>query len=129
MLLKHDFDRRRNVNEAQVSGKERPNSFVIGCTQNRWVSSPDDSSFPRDPQCGKPISVWTLEVKGSDLGQVEPTRGQLHSLWVRQCVLDGHSHVGQAKLRRMSAVDEFDERVNDAFGVDNHLDLLIRQTE
>jgi hypothetical protein len=129
MLLKHDFDGRRNVDEAQVSAKKRRNSLVVGGTQNRWVRAPGDPSFSRKPQSRKPFSVRALEVQGTDLCQVEPLSRQLHSTWVCQRILNWYPHVGQAELRNQSTINEFNERVNDAFWVDKHVDLIIRQAE
>ena len=68
-------------------------------------------------------------MKASNLGQVKQMSRQLHSLWVRQGVLNWHPHVGHAKLRHLGAINEFDERVNHAFGVNKHFDLFIRQAE
>jgi hypothetical protein len=49
MFVKHHFNGCRNVDEAQVSGKKRTHSFVVGRTQNRWVRAASDPSFSREP--------------------------------------------------------------------------------
>jgi hypothetical protein len=47
MLLEHQLDRRRNVDEAQGSGEKSLNGLVVGRAENSWVGAPGNSSFPR----------------------------------------------------------------------------------
>src|SRR5215207_11119663 len=129
MPFEHHFDHGRNVDEAQVTDKKRSDSLVVCCTQNCRVRPPGDPRVSRETQGGKPFRVWRLEVETSNLSQVKQMRRQLHSLRVRQSVLNWHPHVGQAKLSHLRTINEFDKRVNHAFGVDKHLNSFIGQAE
>src|SRR5689334_6559047 len=48
---------------------------------------------------------------------------------MRKRIEDGQLHTWYAKLREHTAVNELDERVNDALRMDNYLDPIVRQPE
>ena len=65
----------------------------------------------------------------ADLRQAERCHTRRDALRPCQRLRDRRAHVGIAELREHRAVDVFDQRVDDALGMDDDLDLLPRRTE
>ena len=63
------------------------------------------------------------------LKRFERRHARRDALGPRQRLRDRRAHVGITELRQHGAVDVFDQRVDDALGVDDDLDLLALRAE
>ena len=68
-------------------------------------------------------------METSDLEEVEPITAQRQTVGERKGILDGQSHVGNAKLRLHAAIAEFHSTMDDAFRMDMHFNLRRTDTE
>ena len=79
----------------------------------------------RDGQRREPGLVRGAEVHPGVGQQVEPRRGPGDAPGPGQGVLDGDAHVRESELSLEGAVDELDERVDEALWMDEHVDPLV----
>ena len=76
-------------------------------------------------RAGKRASSGASKVMLAWLTRVQAGRRAGSALGMVEGVLDGDAHVGEPKLGLLGAVHELDERVDEALGVDDDVDVLV----
>src|SRR5207249_11831891 len=69
------------------------------------------------------------KMERAAMRQMERLEARRDALGPGERLRDRRGHVGIAELRQYGAVDVFDQRMDNALGMDDHLDLLARGTE
>ena len=78
---------------------------------------------------GKRSGIGRFESERAHFREVERLEAVRQPVGIGHRVLDREAHVGMAQLRELRAVDEFDQRMDDALRMHDHVDLLHRHAE
>ena len=118
-----------NVRECEAPLTESQIHHLIGRIDDARHVSSTFCSIVGNLKTVETLEVGTFEVKATGLEEVEPITAQRQTVGERKGILDGQSHVGNAKLRLHAAIAEFHSTVDDAFRMDMHFDLRRTDTE
>src|SRR5438552_2735424 len=114
--------RAHDAAERDFPPRESIHGLFVGGIEDSGMTAPRGRRFPGEPDARKALLVQRLELEAAELGE----RGRRHRVGqpvgIGQGDRDRQPRVGPAELRLEGAVDELDERVNAAPGMDGHRD-------
>ena len=113
------FDDLGNAHEGQAILEEGRNG-IEGARERATFFH----GFAGEAETGEAARGSLLEIEALELGPVELNLLRRDARGVGERVLNGHAHVWRGELREHSAVDEFDEGMNDGLWVDDDVNLI-----
>ena len=118
--------RRRGMpGKSSVPSRNRATATSSAAIERRAGTGPDAAGLARDPKGREACLVGRPELEVARGYEVGRRRRGGAARGIGECVLDREAHIGGAQLGLQGAIDELDGRVNDALGVDDHLDRLV----
>ena len=117
------------VEEADVVLQETGHSHFVGCVQDGRSISALGQGVEGQREVAEGLGVGLLKRQRRMVHEAETREVVFQATRVGQRILDGELHVWQAQLGFDAAVVELDTAVDDALGVDHHVDLVWRDVE
>ena len=119
------LEQARDAREVEAAVEEPRDGDLVGRDQGGRCPRAQAAGVAGDPEGREARLVGRPEVEPAGGDQVRRGGGRRATVGVGQRVLDGKSHVGGAQLGLQRAVHEPDGGVDDALGVDDHLDRVV----
>src|SRR5437879_5654019 len=123
------LDRAHDAAERDLAGQEGVHRLLVGRVQDRRVAAALRRRLAGESHAGKAGFVQVMELQAAELG--DRRRGDCAGQAVRvgEGDRDGQPHVRPPKLGLQGAIDELDQGVDDALGMDADRDRVQGQAE
>src|SRR6266571_3091307 len=116
--VERPLDRPHDAAELDLAGQEGVHRLLVGRVQDRRVATAFRHRLTGQSDAGKASFVQVVKLQAAELGDRRRRDGAGQAVRVGQRHRDGQAHVRPTELRLQGTVDELDQGVDHALGMD-----------